>query len=36
MKTNSKLAFAMMVGASMGVMGEMVIRGEQAKTAPAM
>lgn len=34
MKTNSKLAFAMMVGASMGVMGDMVIRGEQAKTAP--
>jgi uncharacterized protein (DUF1330 family) len=34
MKTNLKLSFAMMVGVSIGVMGGMVIRGQQVKTPP--
>jgi uncharacterized protein (DUF1330 family) len=34
MKTNSKLVLAMVVGAAMGIIGSMMIRGQQAKIAP--
>jgi uncharacterized protein (DUF1330 family) len=36
MATNSKLVFAGLVGVSIGIIGGMAIRGEQAKTPPGL